>query len=88
MSVRRAGGDRVLVIAQLVQADEDTVGDVIHRFNEIGPACLGPKWAGARPRQLSHDDGDLVIATATTRPTKLGQPFTRWSPTCAKCTAG
>jgi hypothetical protein len=26
----------VPVIAKLVQADEDTVRDVIHRFNEIG----------------------------------------------------
>jgi hypothetical protein len=32
----------VPVIAQLVQADEDTVRDVIHRFNEIGLACLDP----------------------------------------------
>ncbi|WP_218002051.1 helix-turn-helix domain-containing protein [Microtetraspora malaysiensis] len=30
------GGNRVPVIARLVQADEDTVRDVIHRFNEIG----------------------------------------------------
>ncbi|GHE69950.1 hypothetical protein GCM10017771_93820 [Streptomyces capitiformicae] len=30
------------VIAQLVQADEDTVRGVIHRFNEIGLACLDP----------------------------------------------
>ena len=37
------------VIAQLVQADEDTVRDVIHRFNEIGPARLDPQWAGGRP---------------------------------------
>ncbi|MGW6056018.1 IS630 family transposase [Streptomyces sp. NPDC055189] len=74
-----AGGNRVPVIAQLVQADEDTVRDVIHRFNEIGLACLDPRWAGGRPRRLSTDDEDFVIQTATTRPTKLGQPFTRWS---------
>lgn len=67
------------VIAQLVQAEQDTVRDVIHRFNEIGLACLDPQWAGGRPRQLSDDDEDFVIATATTRPVKLGQPFTRWS---------
>jgi hypothetical protein len=35
-----AGGNRVPVIAQLVQADEDTVRDVIHQSNEIGLACL------------------------------------------------
>jgi transposase len=79
MLLASAGGNRVPVIAQLVQADEDTVRDVIHRFNEIGLACLDPRWAGGRPRQLSSDDEDFVIQTATTRPTKLGQPFTRWS---------
>ncbi|MGW2184156.1 IS630 family transposase [Streptomyces sp. NPDC001732] len=74
-----AGGNRVPVIAQLVQDDEDTVRDVIHRFNEIGPACLGPQWAGGRPRLLTPDDEAFVIQTATTRPTELGRPFTRWS---------
>lgn len=74
-----AGGNRVPVIAKLVQADEDTIRDVIHRFNEIGLACLDPQWAGGRPRLLSHDDEDFVIQTATTRPTRRGQPFTRWS---------
>ncbi|MFI6604045.1 IS630 family transposase [Nonomuraea sp. NPDC050536] len=74
-----AGGNTVPVIARLVQADEDTVRDVIHRFNEIGLACLDPQWAGGRLRLLSPEDEQFVAATATTRPTKLGQPFTRWS---------
>lgn len=74
-----AGGNTVPVIANLVQADEDTVRDVIHRFNEIGLACLDPRWAGGRPRLLSDDDEKFVIQTAITRPTKLGRPFTRWS---------
>ncbi|MEV6537258.1 IS630 family transposase [Streptomyces sp. NPDC051639] len=78
MLLASAGGNRVPVIAQLVQADEDTVRDVIHRFHEIGLACLDPRWAGGRPRLLSTDDEDFVVQTATTRPTKLGQPFTRW----------
>ncbi|MQS15977.1 IS630 family transposase [Streptomyces kaniharaensis] len=79
MLLASAGGNRVPVIARLVQADEDTVRDVIHRFNEIGLACLDPRWAGGRPRHLSTDDEDFVVQTATTRPTRLGQPFTRWS---------
>lgn len=66
------------MIAQLVQADEDTVRDVIHRFNEIGLARLDPRWAGGRPRRLSPDDEDFVVQTAITRPTKLGEPFARW----------
>ena len=77
MLLASAGGNRVPVIAQLVQADEDTVRDVIHRFNEIGLACLDPRWAGGRPRQLSPDDEEFVIQTAITRLAKLGQPFTR-----------
>lgn len=79
MLLASAGGNRVPVIAQVVQADEDTVRDVIHRFNEIGLACLDPRWAGGRPRLLSPDDEDFVVQTAATRPTKLGQPFTHWS---------
>lgn len=79
MLLASASGNRVLVIAQLVQADEDTVRDVIHRFNEIGLACLDPRWAGGRPRLLTPDDEDFVVQTATTRPAKLGQLFSRWS---------
>ncbi len=60
-----------------MQADEDTVRDVIHRFDEIGLACLDPQWAGGRPRLLSPDE-DFVVRTASTRPSKLGQPFTCW----------
>ncbi|MDT0419725.1 IS630 family transposase [Streptomyces sp. DSM 41982] len=79
MLLASAGGNTVPVIARLVQADEDTVRDVIHKFNEIGLACLDPRWAGGRPRLLSDDDEDFVIQTATICPTKLGKPFTRWS---------
>ena len=79
MLLASAGGHRVPVIAKLVQADEDTVRDVIHRFNEIGLACLDLRWAGGRPRLLSRDEENFVIQTATTRPSKLGPPFTRWS---------
>jgi len=79
MILASAGGNRVPVIAQLVAADEDTVRDVLHAFNEIGLACLDPRWAGGRPRLLSRDQEDFVVATAITRPVKLGQPFTRWS---------
>jgi hypothetical protein len=43
MLLASAGGNRVPVIAQLVQAGEDTVRDVIHRFNEIGMAVLDPR---------------------------------------------
>ena len=74
-----AGGNTVPAIARLVQADEDTIRQVIHRFNEMGMACLDPQWAGGRPRQISPDEEQFIVETANTRPEKLGRPFTRWS---------
>ncbi len=74
-----SSGTPVAAIARLVAADEDTVRDVIHAFNERGVAALDPQWAGGRPRLISDDDIAFVVTTATTRPAKLGCPFTRWS---------
>ncbi|MEU4532784.1 helix-turn-helix domain-containing protein, partial [Micromonospora ureilytica] len=74
-----AGGNTVPAIARLVRADEDTIRQVIHRFNEMGMACLDPQWAGGRPRQISPDEEQFIVETANTRPEKLGRPFTRWS---------
>ena len=34
---------------------------------------------GGRPRLISGEDEEFIIATATTRPEKLGLPFTHWS---------
>jgi transposase len=86
MRVRRAmiimasaSGTLVPAIARLVAADEDTVRDVIHLFNAKGLAALDPRWAGGRPRLISDSDVDVIVAAATTRPEKLGQPFTCWS---------
>jgi len=73
-----ADGNTVPAIARLVQADEDTIRQVIHRFNEMGMASLDPRWAGGRPR-LCPDDEQAIVATANTRPEALGRPFTRWS---------
>jgi transposase len=74
-----ASGTPVPAIARLVAADEDTVRDVIHAFNERGLAALDPQWAGGRPRLISDEDIAFIIATAKTRPGKLGRPFTHWS---------
>jgi transposase len=72
-------GTTVPAIARLVQAHEDTVRDVIHSFNERGLAALDPRWAGGRPRQITSDDERYIVQAATTRPAKLGRPFTHWS---------
>ena len=74
-----ASGTLVPAIARLVAADEDTVRDVIHLFNERGLAALDPQWAGGRPRQITDEAIRVIVTAARTRPEKLGQPFTRWS---------
>jgi transposase len=66
-------------IARLGAADQATVRDVIHLFNSMGLAALDPRWAGARPRRISDDDTEVIVAAARTRPEKLGLPFTHWS---------
>lgn len=74
-----ASGTPVSAIARLVAADEDTVRDVVHAFNEKGLAALDPNWAGGRPRLISDDDVQVIVSAASTRPEKLGMPFTCWS---------
>lgn len=74
-----ASGTPVPAIARLVAAHEDTVRDAIHAFNQRGLAALDPRWAGGRPRLISHDDIEFIVATASARPVKTGMPFTRWS---------
>jgi transposase len=74
-----ASGTPVAAIARLVAADEDTVRDVVHAFNQKGLAALDPRWAGGRPRLISDEDIGFIVAAATTRPEKLGLPFTHWS---------
>jgi len=74
-----ASGTTVPAIARLAAADEDTVRDVVCAFNEKGLAALDPQWAGGRPRLITEDDVEFIVTAATTRPEKLGLPFTHWS---------
>lgn len=74
-----ASGNTNEAIAALVAADPDTVRDVIHAFNDHGLECLDPKWAGGRPRRITAEDEAYIVEVATTRPKKLGRPFTHWS---------
>ncbi|MEY9911810.1 hypothetical protein ABIA35_008067 [Catenulispora sp. MAP12-49] len=66
-----SSGNTVPAIARLVAADEDTVRDVIHAFNEIGLRCLDPRWAGHRARLLSEDEEDYVVAVAGKHPREV-----------------
>ncbi len=74
-----AGGNEVSVIARMVQTSPDRVREMIHRFNERGMSSLDPAWAGGRPRRITTTDRELIVSSATARPTTLGRPFTRWS---------
>ena len=64
---------------RLVGADEDTVRDVIHAFCDQGLAMLAPPWVPGRPRRITDADVEVLVATAKTRPPRLGLPFTHWS---------
>ncbi|SNT11922.1 hypothetical protein SAMN05216276_102546 [Streptosporangium subroseum] len=87
-----AGGNRVPVIAQLVQADEDTVRDVIHRFNEIS---AWPAWTLAGREAVPA----CSVLTARSSPSRRPPPdrpssaslsptgrCTSSSPICGRCT--
>src|SRR5258707_15096971 len=50
-----ASGTLVPAIARLVAADEDTVPDGIHAFNQKGLAALDPRGGGGRPRPISGE---------------------------------
>src|SRR3954466_6776644 len=66
-----ASGNSVAAIARLVAADEGTarrdaadeatVREVIHRFNELGRRALAPRWAGGRPRRISAEDEAFLV---------------------------
>jgi transposase len=66
-------------IARMLLSDESHVRKVIHDFNERGFDSLRPRFGGGRPRRISSDDEQRIVALAGARPDSLGVPFTRWS---------
>ena len=66
-------------IARMLMTDESHVRKVIHDFNERGFDSLRPRFGGGRPRRISSDDEQRIVAIAGARPDSLGVPFTRWS---------
>ena len=74
MIMASSSGTPVAAIARLVAADEDTVRDVIHAFNERGLAALDPHWAGGRPRQISDADIAFIARDGHDSPDRAGCP--------------
>jgi transposase len=74
-----AHGAKPPMIARLLDADPDTVRDVIHAFNANGLAALDPHWGPGCPRRITAEDEAFIVAVATTRPRVVGRPFTHWS---------
>jgi transposase len=66
-------------IARTFQTDESHVRKVIHDFNRHGFESLRPRFRGGRPRRISTDDEQRIVAIAGARPDALGVPYTRWS---------
>ncbi len=66
-------------IARMWLTDEEHVRRVIHDFNQLGFESLRPRFAGGRPRRISSDDEQRIVAVAGARPDTLGVPYTRWS---------
>jgi transposase len=66
-------------IARMLLTDESHVRKVIHDFNRHGWDSLRPRFRGGRPRRISSDDEQRIVALAGARPDTLGVPYTRWS---------
>lgn len=66
-------------IARMLLTDESHVRRVIHDFNERGLESLNPRYGGGRPRRITIDDEQRIVAVAGARPDTLGVPCTRWS---------
>lgn len=74
-----AHGAKPPLIARLLDADPDTVRDVIHAFNANGLAALDPHWGPGGPRRITTQDEEFIVRAATGRPRAVGRPFTHWS---------
>jgi transposase len=66
-------------IAEMWRTDPSWVRKVIHEFNERGMNSLRPRYRGGRPRRITADQRQRIVAVAGARPGHQGVPLTRWS---------
>jgi len=66
-------------IAAMWMTDDSHVRKVIHEFNERGFDSLRPNYRGGRPRRITTDERQRIVAVAGARPDSQGVALTRWS---------
>jgi transposase len=66
-------------IAEMWRTDASWVRKVIHEFNERGMNSLRPRYRGGRPRRITAEQRQRIVAVAGARPDSQGVPLTRWS---------
>jgi len=67
-----AHGAKPPMIARLLDADPDTVRDVIHAFDANGLAALDPHWGPGCPRRITAEDEAFKVQVDTGRPPRCG----------------
>jgi len=72
-------GNSVPQIAAMWMTDQSHVRRVIHDFNERGMASLDPEYRGGRPRRITDEQRQRIVAVAGARPDRQGVALTRWS---------
>ena len=66
-------------IAEMWRTDPSWVRKVLHEFNERGMDSLRPRYRGGRPRRITADQRQQIIAVAGAHPDRQGVPLTRRS---------
>lgn len=66
-------------IASMLATDESHARKVIKDFNERGLDSLRPSFGGGRPRRITDDQRERIVAVAGARPDEQDVPLTRWS---------
>jgi len=61
-------------IAEMWRTDASHVRRVIHEFNERGMNSLRPRYRGGRPRRITTDQRQRIVAVAGARPDSQGVP--------------
>lgn len=79
ITVHSSQGQRVPVIAHMLDLCEPTVRTWVKRFNAHGLVGLADVPHQGRPATYTREQVGLVVATALSAPQELGQAFACWT---------